>query len=97
MSKTRRLRYTGEREQAFPEHGVGTVATGGTFEVPAGQAERYLRRSDIEDAAPKPGRNPRADANVTQDGETNGASPSGDGDGSGSPTGNGGTAEQQVP
>ena len=50
MTGTRRLRYTGERPQAFMEHGIGHVETGAEFEVPEDQAERYLRRADIEEA-----------------------------------------------
>lgn len=55
----RRLRYTGSRRQSFTENGVGEVEAGAEFEVPEDQAERYLRRGDIEDATPKPGRKPR--------------------------------------
>jgi hypothetical protein len=97
MSMTRRLRYTGAGRQTFTENGVGEVENGDLFDVPAEEAERYLWRGDIEEATPKPGRKPKADANASQDGDTNGASLSGDGDASGSPTGNGGTEEQQVP
>lgn len=51
---TRRLRYTGERPQAFTEHGVGHLEPGAEFEVPEDQAERYLRRGDVEDAEGRP-------------------------------------------
>lgn len=45
---TVRLRYTGTHPQAFTE--AGHLEPGDEFEVPEDQAERYLRRPDIEEA-----------------------------------------------
>lgn len=50
MSGTKRLRYTGEVATSFRDHGIGLVEPGGVFEVPAQDAERFTRRSDIEEA-----------------------------------------------
>lgn len=49
MSEDRvRLRYTGDQATTFPHHGIGEVEHNGTFEVPAGDAERFTRRADVE-------------------------------------------------
>jgi hypothetical protein len=55
---TVRLRYTGTHPQAFT--GAGRhLEPGDEFEVPAAEAERYLRRPDIEEAeAPRRKRPP---------------------------------------
>lgn len=62
MTGTRPLRYTGERKQAFTELGIGELEKGAEFNVPEDQAERYLRRADIEDAGNKGGRKARAES-----------------------------------
>ena len=72
MSETRRLRYTGERWQSFTEHGVGEVEAGSEFDVPAEEAERYLRRPDIEEASRRQKRQPELRA------APDGTEPSGD-------------------
>ena len=71
MSTTRKLRYTGERAQAFTEHGIGELQPGDEFTVPADQATRYTRRPDIEDARSGKGKNgdPGADSGAKDDGE----------------------------
>jgi hypothetical protein len=43
-----KLRYLGEHPKTFTEHGVGEVSRGDEFDVPAGEAERYTRRDDVE-------------------------------------------------
>lgn len=48
MTELVKLRYTGERPVSFLDHGIGTVEKGGEFEVPAEEAERFTRRSDVE-------------------------------------------------
>lgn len=62
MSGTRRLRYTGELPKSFTENEVGEAAPGDVFEVPVDQAERYLRRPDIEDAGGRRRRQPEPEA-----------------------------------
>jgi hypothetical protein len=47
------LRYLGEIETTFQEISQ-TVEPQGTFQVPASEAERYTRRSDIEQVDPAP-------------------------------------------
>lgn len=48
------LRYTGELAKTFLDHCIGQVEPGGTFEVPAGEAERFTRRADVEVAEAAP-------------------------------------------
>jgi hypothetical protein len=43
-----RLRYTGKQATIFSYPGIGEVEPGGEFEVPAGDAERFTRRRDIQ-------------------------------------------------
>ena len=85
-----RLRYTGDQATTFPHHGIGEIEPGGTFEVPAGDAERFTRRADVEPEAPEASEA----ASDTQDGETKGGRRSGGRGRSGSPTGKNGTGEQ---
>lgn len=44
------LRYQGEIATTFLD--VGDVEPGGTFTVPADEAERYTRRADVVEASP---------------------------------------------
>ena len=48
------LRYTGEQSVSFLDHGIGQVEPGGTFTVPADDAERFTRRADIQLAGEPP-------------------------------------------
>ena len=63
------LRYTGHGEKSFTEHGVGEVRHGSEFDVPEAEAERYLRRADVELATPEAS----VDSSDRQDADTSGA------------------------
>lgn len=67
-SDTVRLRYTGSHRKTFTDHGIGELEAGAEFEVPAGEAERFTRRDDIElaGASGKPSGSKRGTAPSTQ-------------------------------